>query len=64
MSMSLRCSCAHCATDMVAVEYRSGSWLVPEMAVYECVLCGKRRIVVYEPDAVFMGATRRATMCW
>jgi hypothetical protein len=46
---------------MKAIEYRGGTWLIPEMAVYECTSCGKRRIVVYEPETVLMNALQQAT---
>ncbi len=61
MSMDFCCSCSHCSTRMKAVKYRGGTRLTPEMAVYECTLCGKRKIVVYKPETVLMSTLQPAT---
>ncbi len=48
MSMELYCSCSHRFTQMQASEYKSGTQVTPEMAIYRCALCGKSKIVVHE----------------
>ncbi len=63
MTMNFRCSCSHCSTRMEAVEYKGGTWLTPEMAIYECPLCGKRKIVVYKPETVLMNTLQQAAAC-
>jgi hypothetical protein len=47
---------------MKAVEYRGGTWLIPEMAIYECTSCGKRKIVVYRPETVLMKTLQQANL--
>jgi hypothetical protein len=48
---------------MEAVEYKGGTWLTPEMAIYECPLCGKCKIVIYKPETVLMNTLQPATAC-
>jgi len=61
MSMDFCCSCSHFPTKMKAVEYRRDTWLTPEMAIYECTACGRRKIAVYKPEPVLMNALQHAT---
>jgi len=49
-SMHIFCPCSSPGVKMEAIEYRCGGLFTPEMAIYECASCGKRKIVVRKPE--------------
>ena len=50
MSIDLRCAYSHPSIKMRAVEYRQSTMAVTEKAVYECPICGRRKLVVHRPE--------------